>query len=148
MLAAKRHSDCFNSAPQEFWFPVRSVMGCSWRGRICLSEVNCHLLGAPTRRVFSRVPLMLRQWSKVAARLIPEALYLTCFRASFFPFCPLCWPPLFLPFSRYLLALFSPESLEMGRLRMHLSTNSGRKFLPEICVKYESGLREGPQGKK
>ena len=30
----------------------------------------------------------------------------TCLHASFFPFCPLCWPPLFLPF----IGTFSPFS--------------------------------------
>ena len=55
---------------------------------------------------------------------------LTCFHASFFPFCPLCWPPLFLPFSRHIFALFSPsktalfcrakgtaQSLERGQIQ-------------------------------
>ena len=37
-------------------------------------------------------------------------IILTCFHASFFPFCPLCWPSLFLPFSRHLFALFFQES--------------------------------------
>ena len=32
-----------------------------------------------------------------------------CFRASLFPFCPLCRPPLFLPFSRHIFTLFSPS---------------------------------------
>ena len=36
---------------------------------------------------------------------------LTCFHASFFPFCPLCWPPLFLPFSGHLFALFFPSKM-------------------------------------
>ena len=66
---------------------------------------------------------------------------LTCFHASFFPFCPLFWPPLFLPFSGHLFALFSPlksalfcrakgtiQSLEIGSFRMDLS----RKFGKEI----------------
>ena len=34
---------------------------------------------------------------------------LTCFHASLFPFCPLCWPPLFLPFSRHIFAIISPS---------------------------------------
>ena len=33
---------------------------------------------------------------------------LTCFHASLFPFCPLCWPPFFLLLSRHHFALFSP----------------------------------------
>ena len=35
--------------------------------------------------------------------------FLTCFHASFFPFCLFCWPPLFLPFSGHLFGLFSPS---------------------------------------
>ena len=66
---------------------------------------------------------------------------LTCFRASFFPFCPLWWPPLFLPFSRHLVTLFSPsksalfcrakgtaQSLERGGLRMDLSKKFGKEI--------------------
>ena len=67
--------------------------------------------------------------------------FLTCFHASFFPFCPLCWPPLFLPFYRHLLALFFPlksalfcrergtaQSLESGSFRMDLSTRFGKEI--------------------
>ena len=67
--------------------------------------------------------------------------YLTCFHASFFPFCSLCWPPLFLPFSRHLFALFFPsksalfcrergtaQSLERGIFRMDLSTKFGKEI--------------------
>ena len=43
---------------------------------------------------------------------------LTCFHASFFPFCPLCWSPLFLPSSRHLFRPFLPQrmlcSVEQG----------------------------------
>ena len=66
---------------------------------------------------------------------------LTCFHASFFPFCPLCWPPLFLPFSRHIFALFSPskiaqfcrakgtaQSLERGNAGMELSTDFGKEI--------------------
>ena len=66
---------------------------------------------------------------------------LTCFHASFFPFCPLCWPPLFLPFSRHIFALFSPsktalfcrakgtaQSLERGSSGMDLSTKFGKEI--------------------
>ena len=73
---------------------------------------------------------------------------LTCFCASFFPFCPLSWPPLFLPFSRHVFALFYPRkvlcSVEQraqrrawrGAVPGWTSPQiSGRKFLPEICVK-------------
>ena len=60
---------------------------------------------------------------------------------SFFPFCPLCQPPPFLPFSRHLFALFSAsksalfcrakgiaQSLERGSLRMDLSTKFGKEI--------------------
>ena len=46
--------------------------------------------------------------SKRMRQKTPKFL-LTCFRASFFPFRPLSWPPLFLPFSRHMFALFSPS---------------------------------------
>ena len=68
------------------------------------------------------------------------ATLLTYFHASFFPFCPLCWPPLFLPFARHLFALFSAsksalfcrakdtaQSLERASLRMDLSTKFGKE---------------------
>ena len=85
--------------------------------------------------------------------MVPEVLrralvLLTCFHASFFPFCPLCWSPLFLPFLGTFFALFSPQkllcSVEQGAQHrawkgaVSVSTSaqiSGRKFLPEICVK-------------
>ena len=61
----------------------------------------------------------------------------------FFPFCPLWWPPLFLPFSRHLFALFSASKSALAQHRawrgavwgLTSPQNSGRKFLPEICVK-------------
>ena len=66
---------------------------------------------------------------------------LTSFHASFFPFCPLCWPPLFLPFSRHIFALFSPskiaqfcrakgtaQSLEGGNSGTDLSTDFGKEI--------------------
>ena len=79
------------------------------------------------------------------------ATILTCFHASSFPFRPLCRPPLFLPFSGILFALFSPSTSALfcraklqraqhGAWRGEVSgwtspQSSGRKFLPEICVK-------------
>ena len=67
--------------------------------------------------------------------------FLTCFYASFFPFCPLCWPPLFLSFSQHPFALFSPsksalfcrakgtaQSLVRGRFRMNLSSKFGKEI--------------------
>ena len=78
----------------------------------------------------------------------PPPCQLTCFHASFFPFCPFCWPPLFLPFSRHIFATFPPRkvlcSVEQraqcrawrGAVPGWISPqSSGRKFLPEICVK-------------
>ena len=72
---------------------------------------------------------------------LPKTI-LTCFHASFFPFCPPCWPPLFLPFSRYLFApFFSPsksalfcrakctaQSSERGRFRKNMSTKFGKEI--------------------
>ena len=67
---------------------------------------------------------------------------LTCFRASFFPFCPFVGHPFSSPFSRRLSTLFSPSksalfcrakgtapSLESGSLRMDLSKDF-RKEIP------------------
>ena len=68
---------------------------------------------------------------------------------SFFPFCPLCWPPLFLPFSRHLFDLSSPRRKVLCSVEKRVQIrawrwaalgctspqSSGRKFLPEICVK-------------
>ena len=74
-------------------------------------------------------------------------LILTCFYASFFPFWPLCWPSLFLPFFRH---VFAPSPLrkvlcDVERRAHHTAWRgaiqdaspriSGRNFLPEICVK-------------
>ena len=85
---------------------------------------------------------------------VGRVLVLTCFHASFFPFCPLCWPPLF-PFSRHIFfALFSPsksalfcrpkgtaQSLERGTSDGWTSPqSSGRKLLPEICIKKGQGF--------
>ena len=66
---------------------------------------------------------------------------LTCFHASFFPFCPFCCPPLFLAFSRHIFAIFSPsksalfcrakgtvQSLERGSSGMDLSTEFGKEI--------------------
>ena len=66
---------------------------------------------------------------------------LTSFHASFFPFCPLCWRPLFLPFSGHLFGLFPPSKsalfcrargteriLERGSFRMDLSTKLGKEI--------------------
>ena len=78
--------------------------------------------------------------------------YLTCFHASFFPFCPLCWPPLFLPFSRHIFALFSPsksalfcrakgtaQSLERGTSGMDLYTKF-RKEIPSRNLRKKSSV--------
>ena len=60
---------------------------------------------------------------------------LTCSHASFFPFGPLGWPPLFLPFSRHLFARFSPRKvLRSVELRaqhtwMDFSTKFGSRNL-------------------
>ena len=71
------------------------------------------------------------------------------FRASFFPFCPLCWPPLFLPFFSAPFRPFSPPRKVLCSVEKRVQSrasrgaapgctspqSSGRKFLPEICVK-------------
>ena len=36
---------------------------------------------------------------------------LPCFHASLFPFCPLCWPPLSIPFSGHIFAIFFPSKI-------------------------------------
>ena len=79
---------------------------------------------------------------------------LTCFHASFFPFCPFCWPPLFLPFSRHLFAIFFPsksalfcrekgtvQSLERGSSGMHLSTKFGKEIPSRNLREKRSGKR-------
>ena len=81
---------------------------------------------------------------KVPKECAPESQKspkLTCFHASFFPFCPFFWPPLFLPFSQHIFAIFSPsksalfcrakgtvQSLERGSSGMHLSTKFGKEI--------------------
>ena len=77
-------------------------------------------------------------------------LKLTCFHASFCPFCPPfaghpSSPPFLSAFSPSQNALFctvrgTAQSLEMG----DLSAELGRKFLPEICVKKgQSAVNKG-----
>ena len=66
---------------------------------------------------------------------------LTCFHASFFPFCPLFWPPLFLPLSRHLFTPFFPsknallcrakgtaQHFKNGSFRTDLSTKFGKEI--------------------
>ena len=76
--------------------------------------------------------------------MTPELQFLgnlTFFCASFFPFCPVCRPPLFLPFSRPLFAFLSPlksalfcrgqgtaQSLERDNSGMHHSAKFGKEF--------------------
>ena len=74
---------------------------------------------------------------------------LTCFHASFFPFCPLSWPPLFLSFSWHLFALSRPsesalfcrvmgtaQSLTRGILRMDIAKKFGKEIPSRtFCVK-------------
>ena len=73
---------------------------------------------------------------------------LTCFHASFFPFGPLCWPSLFLPFSGHLFALFSPsksaQSLERGGFRTDLSRKLGIKKGPRFLLRGGSVPLKGP----
>ena len=80
--------------------------------------------------------------------------YPTCFHASFFPFCPLCWPPLFLPFSRHIFAIFSPsksalfcrakdtaQSLEKGSSRMDLARKFGKEIPSRNLREKRSGMK-------
>ena len=65
---------------------------------------------------------------------------LTCCHASFIPLCLLSWLPLFLPFSPphekcSVLARGTAQRLERGSFGVAAPKSSGRKFLPEICVK-------------
>ena len=76
---------------------------------------------------------------------------LTCFHASFFPFCPFWWPPSASPFLTTLSpsspprkVLYSVEHRAQRRVWSGAVSgwaspqSSGRKFLPEICVKKRS----------
>ena len=84
--------------------------------------------------------------------MFSELIWPVCTR-PFFPFCPLCWPPLFLPFSGHLFALSSPSKVlcSVEQRAQHRSwrgavsgwtspQSSGRKFLPELCVKKVGNL--------
>ena len=79
--------------------------------------------------------------SALSVFLLDEVIFLTCFHVSFFPFHPLCWPPLFLPFSRHIFALFSlsqsalfcrakgtAQSLERSSFGMDLATKFGKEI--------------------
>ena len=85
---------------------------------------------------------------------------LTCFHASFFPFYPFCWPPLFLPFSRHVFAIFSPsrsalfcpakgtaQSLERGGSGMDLSRKFGKEIPSPNLREKRPGIRSenGPE---
>ena len=112
--------------------PVRLRLVCGMAPAVpVFGSDGCYLLG-PLQESFEPFSLKSRKAEKRA--------YLTCFHASFFPFCPLCWPPLFLPLSGHLFALFSAwkstlfcrakgtaQILERGSFRMDLST--------KFCVK-------------
>ena len=97
-------------------------------------------------QVFPAFPYLPYGWME--PEFASEEFLLTFFRASFFPFCPRCWPPLFLPFSRHLFALSPPRKVLCSvEKRVHSRAWRGaalgctspksweRKFLPEICVK-------------
>ena len=85
--------------------------------------------------------LFVQNWGGSKASEKKTNYLLNCFHASFFPFCPLCWPPIFLPFSRHIFALFSnsksslfcrakgtAQSLERGASGMDLSTKFGKEI--------------------
>ena len=82
-----------------------------------------------------------------------RAQNLTCFHASFFPFCPLCQPPLFLPFLSIFLPFSPPSksalfcrakrtahSLERGSFRMDISTEFGKEIPSRNLREKRSGI--------
>ena len=87
-------------------------------------------------------------------------VFMTCFRASFVPFCPLCWPPPlpplfsvpfrpFLPLEKCSVSVEKRVQSRAWRGAAPGGTSpqsSGRKFLPEICVKKgQISVRKSPQ---
>ena len=94
-----------------------------------------------------------------SCRAAKGTLNLTCFHASFFPFCPFCWPPLFLPLSRHLFAIFLPsksalfcrgkgtvQSLERGSSGMDLSTKFGKEIPSRNLREKRSGTHKPRNG--
>ena len=86
----------------------------------------------------------------------PEKL--ECFHASFFPFCPFCWPSLFLPFSRHIFAISSPsksalfcrakgtvQSLGRGSSGMDLPTEFGKEIPSRNLREKRSGKAGIPE---
>ena len=84
---------------------------------------------------------------------------LTCFHASFFPFCPLSWPPLFVSFSRHLFALSRPsksalfcrvmgtaQSLKRGMLRVDFARKFGKEIPSRKLREKRSVIREKLRG--
>ena len=63
------------------------------------------------------------------------------FHASFFPFCPLCWLPLFLPFSGRLLALVFPR-----KVLCSVECRAQHTAWRGPCLPSESALFCGVQG--
>ena len=116
------------------------------RGQICLCVA--FFLGRKGKHI-NKLPGNQRKVpGQSRGHPVKHFFLLTCFRASFFPFCSLCCLPLFLPFSRHLFDLSSPwKSALFCRERVQSRAwrwaalgctspqSSGRKFLPEICVK-------------
>ena len=97
------------------------------------------------------LPVARRLWLSEGIRTTSN---LTCFHASFFPFCPLCWPPLFLPFSRRLFAPFLPsknalfcrargtaQRLGRGSFRTDPPTKFGKEFPSRNLRKNRSEMR-------
>ena len=104
-------------------------------------EIEKQVAEVPWPEMAERPPKVSRASSQKGQRV-------TCFHASFFPFCPLYWLPLFLTFSQQLFTLFSPRKVlcSVEQRAQHRAwrgavsgwtspQRSGRKFLPEICVK-------------
>ena len=126
-----------------------------------LCQNSCDILVKFQGSMFSDPRMSIKSCPHILVLPTPrnKGPILTCFCASFFPFCPLSWPPLFLPFSRHIFALFSPsqsalfcrekctaQSLERGSSGMDLSTKFGKEIpsrnLREKSPEYEGNLHK------
>ena len=106
------------------------------------------ILGPSSPKSQKKVPGRVRKVSKKSENVFFGLFFLMLnlhypdlfSRVLFFPFCPLCGPPFFLPFSRHPFAVFFPlknalfcramgtaQSLERGSSRPDLSTKFGKE---------------------
>ena len=134
------HLSCFG--------PIRLAIGFVLKITNMWNFQNWELILDPHCRGTGRVSLGHPAFQRAFRNLMCFSLcafsapcVLTCFYASFCPFCPLCWQPLFLPFSGHLFALFShsksslfcrakgtAQILERSSFRMDLSTKFGKEI--------------------